>query len=58
MTVDELVENGLTPGSDFAVADSHRGELEICTGIVVEQRKLGQPPRASLEWIAYLVGTN
>ena len=55
-TVDELIENGLKPGRDFAVADSRRGVLEPCTGMEFDERVSGEePPRDEFKWVARYV---
>ena len=52
-TVEELVNNGLTPGLDFAVADARRGVLESCEGIEFYETALEDPPCDSKEWVAH-----
>jgi hypothetical protein len=47
ITVDELIEKGLTPGADFAVADARRGVLEECDGIEFEEKWIGDESRGS-----------
>lgn len=51
-TVDELVDNGLTPGVDFAVADARRGVLESCEGISFEEKRIGDESRGAYELVA------
>ena len=52
-TVEELMSNGLSPGSDFAVADARQGVLESCEGIEFEEGVLYNCPHLDdLQWFA------
>ena len=51
-TVDELVANGLTSGSDYAVADARQGVLEPCEGISIQHEQLSRLDREQPEWVA------